>query len=32
VWELGEAVVMEIIGSSARRRKDPDTGFNVMEP
>ena len=31
VWRLGEAVLLEITGSSARRRKDPDTGFDVME-
>ncbi len=32
VWELGEVVLLEIEGSSARRRLDPSTGFSVLVP
>ncbi|MEM4246547.1 MAG: DUF296 domain-containing protein [Candidatus Bathyarchaeia archaeon] len=31
VWQVGEVVVLEIEGSSAKRRKDKKTGFNLLE-
>ncbi|XHH08883.1 MAG: PPC domain-containing DNA-binding protein [Candidatus Bathyarchaeia archaeon] len=31
VWLIGEVVMFELIGSSARREKDPKTGFEVLE-
>jgi uncharacterized protein len=31
VWLIGEVVVFELTGSSARREKDPKTGFEVLE-
>lgn len=32
VWKLGEAILLEITGNTAHRRRDPATGFEVMEP
>ena len=32
VWKLGEVVLLEITGSTACRRSDPATGFEMMEP
>lgn len=32
VWELAEAVIVEIVGSGAVRRMDPGTGFAMLEP
>ena len=32
VWKLGEVVLLEIDDNTARRRKDPAAGFDVMEP
>ena len=31
VWELGELVLVEILESGAVRRRDPDTGFLVLD-
>jgi predicted DNA-binding protein with PD1-like motif len=31
VWLIGEVVLLELIGSSARREKDVKTGFEVLE-
>ena len=31
VWLIGEVVIFELTGSSARREKDPKTGFEVLE-
>ncbi len=31
VWLIGEVVMFELTGSSARREKDPKTGFEVLE-
>jgi predicted DNA-binding protein with PD1-like motif len=30
VWLVGEVVVLEIVGPEARRRKDPETGFQLL--
>ena len=30
-WVVGEAVVIELVGSEARRRVDPATGFDLLE-
>ena len=30
VWLVGEVVLLEIIGPEARRRKDPETGFQLL--
>jgi predicted DNA-binding protein with PD1-like motif len=30
VWLVGEVVVLEIVGTEARRRKDPETGFQLL--
>lgn len=30
-WLVGEVVVLEILGSTARRQKDPDTGFELLQ-
>jgi hypothetical protein len=29
---VGEAVVIELAGSDARRRRDASTGFQLLEP
>ena len=31
VWQIGEAVILELAGSSARRAKNKDTGFEFLE-
>ena len=31
VWQIGEAVILELVGSSARRAKNKDTGFEFLE-
>ncbi|UCD56730.1 MAG: DNA-binding protein [Candidatus Hydrogenedentota bacterium] len=31
VWKLGEVILLEILNNSATRRRDPDTGFDVLE-
>ena len=30
VWLVGEVVLLEILGASARRRQDPKTGFHLL--
>jgi predicted DNA-binding protein with PD1-like motif len=30
VWLVGEVVMLEIVGTEARRRKDPETGFQLL--
>jgi predicted DNA-binding protein with PD1-like motif len=30
VWLVGEVVVLEIVGPAALRRKDPETGFQLL--
>ncbi|MGA9754479.1 MAG: PPC domain-containing DNA-binding protein [Desulfobaccales bacterium] len=30
VWLVGEVVVLEILGTDARRQKDPQTGFQLL--
>ncbi len=31
-WKVGEMILLEITGSNASRKKDPETGFDLMEP
>ena len=31
VWQIGEVVVLELMGTSACRDKDKDTGFEFLE-
>ena len=31
-WVVGEVVVIELLGSEAVRRRDPATGFELLEP
>ncbi|UNC91320.1 PPC domain-containing DNA-binding protein [Candidatus Contubernalis alkaliaceticus] len=31
VWQIGEAVILELTGSSACRKVDPETGFELLE-
>ncbi len=31
VWKIGEVILWEITGTHARRKKDPKTGFDLME-
>jgi len=31
VWQIGEIVILELAGSSARRAKDKETGFDLLE-
>jgi len=31
VWHIGEVVILELAGSSAKRAKDRDTGFEFLE-
>jgi predicted DNA-binding protein with PD1-like motif len=31
VWLVGEVVVLEILGTRAERRKDPETGFQLLQ-
>lgn len=32
VWQVAEAVLIELTGSAAFRRFDPETGFGLLEP
>ena len=32
VWKVGEVILLEIAGSPAFRKKDPATGFELLEP
>ena len=32
VWQVMEAVLFELLGTTARRRHDPATGFALLEP
>jgi predicted DNA-binding protein with PD1-like motif len=31
VWKIGEVVILELIGDSAKRIKNPETGFEFLE-
>ncbi len=31
VWQIGEVVILELSGDSARRAKDKETGFELLE-
>ena len=31
VWQIGEVVILELAGASARRTKDDETGFELLE-
>jgi predicted DNA-binding protein with PD1-like motif len=31
VWLVGEVVILEILGSAARRLRDPQTGFQLLQ-
>jgi len=31
VWQIGEVVILELAGVSARRAKDKETGFDLLE-
>jgi predicted DNA-binding protein with PD1-like motif len=31
VWQIGEVVIMELLGGSAERRKNKETGFEFLE-
>ena len=31
VWQIGEVVILELVGSSAKRAKNKDTGFEFLE-
>lgn len=31
VWQIGEVVILELTGASARRAKDKDTGFELLD-
>ena len=31
IWHIGEVVILELAGSSAKRAKDRDTGFEFLE-
>ncbi len=32
IWTVGEAVLVELLGTGARRELDPATGFSLLEP
>lgn len=32
IWKVGEVVLVELLGSEARREIDPATGFTLLEP
>lgn len=32
IWKVGEVVLIELTESSAVRRRDPETGFNLLVP
>jgi predicted DNA-binding protein with PD1-like motif len=31
IWQIGEVVLLELVGSAARREVDPETGFEILE-
>ena len=31
IWQIGEVVILELANSSAKRKKDKDTGFEFLE-
>ena len=31
VWQIGEVVILELVGVSAKRAKDKDTGFELLK-
>ena len=31
VWHIGEAVVFELLNTTAKRKIDPETGFELLE-
>ena len=32
IWKVGEVVLVELLGTGARREFDPATGFSLLEP
>jgi predicted DNA-binding protein with PD1-like motif len=32
IWKVGEVVLLELLGGSARRERDPETGFSLLRP
>jgi predicted DNA-binding protein with PD1-like motif len=32
IWKVGEVVLVELLGSAARREVDSATGFSLLEP
>jgi predicted DNA-binding protein with PD1-like motif len=32
VWKVGEVILFELTDCSAQRRRDPETGFSLLEP
>ena len=32
IWKVGEVVILELTGTEARRKKDPGTGFTLLDP
>jgi predicted DNA-binding protein with PD1-like motif len=32
IWKVGEIVIIELTGSDAVRKQDPETGFNLLAP
>ncbi|HEY5998093.1 MAG TPA: PPC domain-containing DNA-binding protein [bacterium] len=32
IWTVGEVVLVELLGTEARRETDPATGFSLLEP
>jgi predicted DNA-binding protein with PD1-like motif len=32
IWKIGEVVLIELSGSNAMRKRDPETGFNLLVP
>ena len=31
VWLVGEVIILEVVGAQARRREDPETGFQLLD-
>ncbi|MFH1039388.1 MAG: PPC domain-containing DNA-binding protein [PVC group bacterium] len=31
-WQVAEVILVELLGTSARRETDPDTGFELLQP
>ncbi|EGW37720.1 DNA-binding protein [Desulfosporosinus sp. OT] len=31
IWHIGEVIIFELKNSSARRKVDPNTGFELLE-